>query len=689
MTSPVISYTSLDFDSIKEDMIAYAQTTYGETWTDFNDTQFGVVMLDLVAYLGDLLAYQTNAGAREAFFTTALRKQNVLNHAKALDYFPGGADSATGSLRATLDPGASYPLTILKTEQVSNGSNDDEVFFHPVSDVTVAAYPGSGYVDFDIIEGERFTNFVIGVSDGSPNQNYQFPQDSIVQDSVSVVVGAAQYELVSNFAESLSTSKHCKLTVNDDSTAFLSFGDGIYGMTPPASQNVTVTFRVGGGRRGNLSAGSIETIVNMNSAVLSVTNPSATTGGDNEPNLKVIKTALAGSLATLDRGVTAEDYALLALQVAGVAKARSGPGTPIGSRRIKVWIAPSGGGDPSNTLKNAVSAFLSTTTASNDAKKMVTNNMQIQGPVYKDLEVTCLVHVSPSFRASDTESAFRNSLINAAGTGLLDFAQLDFAGLDANKQHLLSQTKLQDYFKESLASTGVDRVEFVRLTTTPTARAKDSGNSGNGTCVITASTLTRPRLEYKIVMTSAASYDVYARIVGRVTSFTETTLTDDLLDYDTYGVSSFSGYRLLPDRNGTTYLTVDSAADQTITVTSGQTSLFLLTADDAEYVLYHPTPLSGVPGTPLSAGDVTILVTTGTTPFVAGDTFYVDVFPSVGDIRLRDDEYPRLPSSNLITRTAGGAKVLCPPHLSRSSKVLPPTPTIRARLTWTGLPLLP
>lgn len=50
-----INYTSRDYDSIKEDLVQYAKRYYPNTFQDFSEASFGALMLDTVAYIGDIL----------------------------------------------------------------------------------------------------------------------------------------------------------------------------------------------------------------------------------------------------------------------------------------------------------------------------------------------------------------------------------------------------------------------------------------------------------------------------------------------------------------------------------------------------------------------------------------------------------------------------------------------------------
>jgi len=81
-----IDYTSNDFEKIKKDLVNYAKKYYPNTYKDFNETSFGSLMTDLVAYVGDSLSFYLDYNANESFLNTSLEYDNVLNHAQQLGY---------------------------------------------------------------------------------------------------------------------------------------------------------------------------------------------------------------------------------------------------------------------------------------------------------------------------------------------------------------------------------------------------------------------------------------------------------------------------------------------------------------------------------------------------------------------------------------------------------------------------
>ena len=81
-----IKYTSRDFASIKQDLVDYAQRYYADSFRDFNEAGFGALMLDTVAYIGDILSFYLDYQVNESFLNSAIEYDNVIRLAAQLGY---------------------------------------------------------------------------------------------------------------------------------------------------------------------------------------------------------------------------------------------------------------------------------------------------------------------------------------------------------------------------------------------------------------------------------------------------------------------------------------------------------------------------------------------------------------------------------------------------------------------------
>lgn len=128
-----IVYTNRDFNSIKLALIEYAKAYYPDVYKDFNEASFGSLMLDLVAYVGDILSFYTDYQANESFMDTALEYENVLKHGRDRGFKFAGNPTAYGTAAffaiipaaaAGLGPDSRYLPMLLKGSEFSTTSGN-------------------------------------------------------------------------------------------------------------------------------------------------------------------------------------------------------------------------------------------------------------------------------------------------------------------------------------------------------------------------------------------------------------------------------------------------------------------------------------------------------------------------------------------------------------------------------------
>ena len=81
-----INYTNRDFSTIRESLVEHAKRYYPNTFKDFNEASFGSLMIDTVAYVGDVLSFYLDYQANETFLETAAEYKNVLKLTRTLGY---------------------------------------------------------------------------------------------------------------------------------------------------------------------------------------------------------------------------------------------------------------------------------------------------------------------------------------------------------------------------------------------------------------------------------------------------------------------------------------------------------------------------------------------------------------------------------------------------------------------------
>ena len=91
-----IKYTSRDFESIREDIVEHAKRFYPDQWKDFSKSTINSLLIDSVAYVGDVLSFYLDYQANESFLDTSIEFNNVRKHARALGFKFAGSASTYG-----------------------------------------------------------------------------------------------------------------------------------------------------------------------------------------------------------------------------------------------------------------------------------------------------------------------------------------------------------------------------------------------------------------------------------------------------------------------------------------------------------------------------------------------------------------------------------------------------------------
>jgi hypothetical protein len=82
----LIKYTDREFNDIKESLVNYARRYYPDIYKDFSEASFGSLMLDTVAYVGDMLSFYLDYQANESFLDTAIEYNNILRLGEQVGY---------------------------------------------------------------------------------------------------------------------------------------------------------------------------------------------------------------------------------------------------------------------------------------------------------------------------------------------------------------------------------------------------------------------------------------------------------------------------------------------------------------------------------------------------------------------------------------------------------------------------
>ncbi len=148
-----IKYTSREFESIKRDLIEHAKRYYSDTYKDFNEASFGALMVDTVAYIGDILSFYLDYQVNESFLDTAIEYNNIIKLSRQMGYKYKANPSSYGTVAiyaiipasaSGLGPDSAYYPILKKGSELSSTSgntfilDEDVRFDDPSNEIVVA-----------------------------------------------------------------------------------------------------------------------------------------------------------------------------------------------------------------------------------------------------------------------------------------------------------------------------------------------------------------------------------------------------------------------------------------------------------------------------------------------------------------------------------------------------------------------
>jgi len=81
-----VNYLNKDFSALKSSLMNYAKSYFPNTYRDFNETSPGMMLLEMNAYVGDVLSFYIDKQYQELLLPLAEERRNIITMAKMLGY---------------------------------------------------------------------------------------------------------------------------------------------------------------------------------------------------------------------------------------------------------------------------------------------------------------------------------------------------------------------------------------------------------------------------------------------------------------------------------------------------------------------------------------------------------------------------------------------------------------------------
>ena len=414
-----VDFTDKDFDSLNLRLQNLVRSVFPD-WTDFNVASFGNILLELFGFVGEVLTFYQDNQARESRIITATQRKNVIALAKLLGFKLAGARAATADVQFTLAEPPAADVTFAAGTTVRTQEVTEPVSFQLLGSVTIptGANPpvATGTVENSEGRDELFD------STGLADQELQLTFAPFLDESAQVIAGNGTFEEVESFLNSGPNDLHFTLVVDQNDRATIRFGDGLQGAIPTGT--IQMLYKTGGGPQGNVDADRIVVISGGftdafgNPVLVTITNPTAASGGTPRQSLASARVLAPASLRTLNRTVSREDYENNALKLTAVARAlmlTSNEDPTIGENSGILFVIPQGGGLPSQVLKDQVENQVTVV-----FPNTLTFVLSVQNPVFKTIDVSARVFLRPGTNPATVKGAIEQALADFFAVSLSD-----------------------------------------------------------------------------------------------------------------------------------------------------------------------------------------------------------------------------------------------------------------------------
>lgn len=346
----LIDFAGTDFNTYRLNLIDYIRAVYPLDYNNFVESDLGMMLVDLVAYVGATTSMKADFLANENFLRTAKNRNNIKKLLELIGIRMKGPIASAANASITFenspyvavndileipfsartaqitspDDGAPLVYTLYK---YTNGVVD---LLNPNSSIVLTEVEGVGgdetnpgtvvkHDNLVLLEGSlvRKTG-TFGPETGI--KTITLDSSPVIEGSVEVYVAgntitSGVYTQVDNiYFASGSSAKIFQLVSDDDFRGTVVFGDGLTGQSPAPGDSYIVNYRVGGGERGNIASEVINFPITVNNTSQGTTangvleNSSQATGGSDSETVEHAKKYGPLNFRRQDRVVTLYDF---------------------------------------------------------------------------------------------------------------------------------------------------------------------------------------------------------------------------------------------------------------------------------------------------------------------------------------------------------------------------------------------
>lgn len=311
------AYQTPDFETIKFQLRQLL--SQNSDFKDFNWEGSNLsILIDLLSYNAMNQQIYNSAALAESSLDSAIKRANVVAHAKLLGYTPKSKKAS----RAVIDVDITMPSTYLYNSfglmrgDTFEATIDGQSFQFKVLEDRVATSENRNFFfeNVEIVQG-TFFNYSY-VADSQPTQRYVIPSKDVDIDTIVVRIQPSnntliteEYKRVESFTSLNANSKVYFIQENFMGFYEIFFGDGILGKNLEPQNIVHIEYLTTQGHYANFARSFVHTkIANLLDGRCMTTTKQAAVGGVDRESIQSIKFHAPRSYTTQGRAVTIDDF---------------------------------------------------------------------------------------------------------------------------------------------------------------------------------------------------------------------------------------------------------------------------------------------------------------------------------------------------------------------------------------------
>jgi hypothetical protein len=454
----LINFASSDFESIRSTLLRYIKANFPLDYNNFQSSDFGILLVELMAAVGHIQSNKSDYLANENFIGTARSRDSIKRLLELIGVRMKGPIGSAANASVTMSvptsedtaiirssnrtisitsPEDNAPLTFTLYKVNSNGTVD---LTSPTEDLELSISGTPGTVSLNnlvFLEGslvvERGTFNTPNVINTLNLSEFPYIEKSAQVFIEGATATAGVYEEEDNiYFASGPSDKVFQVATDERFKASISFGDDTLGVSPSIGDTYVVTYRVGGGSRGNLDSGVINSPITVECPIGTeiqgiVENTSMATGGRDAETIQQAKRYAPTVFRSQNRLVTLEDYKghanSFASNYGSTGKATASVRRAFSSANMIDLFVLERASD--TQLRRATTEYKKQLLESIQKKKMLTDEVVVVDGLIRTLDLFVTITLDENMRREEANllARTRNSIQNYMNMDNTDFSE--------------------------------------------------------------------------------------------------------------------------------------------------------------------------------------------------------------------------------------------------------------------------